>query len=286
MIYICADDYGLCESVSEHIRECVDAGALNKISVFPNFDLDITKLKNDKLHLSLHLNLVEGRCVSDPAKLSLLVDAEGNFRFSFVGLYLQSILNSRDFYTQVYEEIKSQILLWQSKVGEGSPLMIDSHQHTHMIPSVFKALVRVIEELGVEIKYLRIPAEPIFPFVMTPTLYFTYSPVNLIKQWLLKLFWLIDKKQYKKHPFPTAYFFGILFSGRMDEVRVGKVLTRFIRMARRRKRDIEILFHPGYVDGELPGGKNIIFDKFYLSSGRRIEFDAVTRINNQKEGAL
>ena len=49
MIYICADDYGLCEISSMHIQQCIDEGALNKVSVFPNFEkVDLHKLLNNK----------------------------------------------------------------------------------------------------------------------------------------------------------------------------------------------------------------------------------------------
>ena len=38
MIYICADDYGLCDSVSMHIQQCIDDGALDNVSVFANIN--------------------------------------------------------------------------------------------------------------------------------------------------------------------------------------------------------------------------------------------------------
>ncbi len=284
MIYICADDYGLCKAVSRHIDECI--GTLNKISVFPNFDSDISALKGREVYLSLHLNLVEGKCISDPSKIPLIADEDGNFRYSFEGLYLKSLIQKKEFMSQVCEEIKAQIILWQSKVGEGMPIMIDSHQHTHMIPGVFDALVKAIEDVGVDIKYLRIPVEPILPFVMTPSLYFTYSPANVIKQWLLKILWLANKKVYNKHKFPTACFFGILFSGGMDIHRVSKILPRILDVAAKKGRDTEILFHPGYMDEELPPDSNIAFDKFYLSAGRKTEFDTLTKINFKKEGGI
>lgn len=284
MIYICADDYGLCKAVSRHIDECV--GTLNKISVFPNFDTDISALEGKAVNLSLHLNLVEGKCIADPSRIPILADEHGNFRYSFVGLYFKSLTQKKAFVSQVYEEIKSQIILWQSKVGEGVSIMIDSHQHTHMIPGVFEALVKAIEDVGVDVKYLRIPAEPILPFVMTPSLYFTYSPANIIKQWLLKILWQVNKKIYNKHKFPSACFFGILFSGGMDSHRVSKILPRILDTAAKKGRDTEILFHPGYMDEELPEDRNIVFDKFYLSAGRKTEFDTLNKINFKKEGGI
>ena len=128
-----------------------------------------------------------------------------------------------------------------------------------------------LNDENLKVKYLRIPSEPVMPFIMTPSLYFTYNPVNIIKQWLLKFLWQINKKEFKKAKIPTAYFFGILFSGNMDEKRVKKVLPHYIALAEKKCKDIEILFHPGYLEkDEL--AENIKFDNFYYSNGRKKEY--------------
>ena len=141
--------------------------------------------------------------------------------------------------------------------------------------------MRVISDEKLEVKYLRIPAEPIMPYNKTPSRYFTYNFVNLIKQWLLKFLWQINKSEYRKNPVPTAYFFGILFSGFMDEKRVKKVLPHYRKKAQKHKKDIEILFHPGYMSAKDVGTDvcNRYFEKFYFSDGRRIEFDSVMNLN-------
>ena len=36
MIYFCADDYGISEGADSCIKNCVENGVLNKISVLPN----------------------------------------------------------------------------------------------------------------------------------------------------------------------------------------------------------------------------------------------------------
>jgi predicted glycoside hydrolase/deacetylase ChbG (UPF0249 family) len=49
VIYICADDYGLCDCASAHIQQCIDEGGLSKVSVFPNFDkIDLHKIIDNK----------------------------------------------------------------------------------------------------------------------------------------------------------------------------------------------------------------------------------------------
>lgn len=277
MIYFCADDYGLNAVSSERIRQCVEKGCLNKVSVFPNFDKADLKEFAGKVRLSLHINLIEGKCMSDADKISLLADENGNFKHTFGGIFKLNLFNRKKLEAEAYREIKAQVMFWKSILPEGNAFCVDSHQHTHMIPAVFRALLKVLSDEKIDAQYIRIPAEPIFPYIKTPTLYFTYSGVNLIKQWLLNFLWFINKSKAK---IPKAYFMGILFSGKMDKKRINKILPQYIKMAEKNGRDIEVLFHPGYLSENESDfkNKNIIFKKFYLSENRKTEFNSVVNI--------
>ena len=285
MVYLCADDYGLCKEISEHIQQCIDAGALNKVSVFPNFDaVDLQKIRNGKnIRISLHLNLVEGKCMSEADEISLLADKKGNLKHTFIGLLARSLLYGKKLEEQVYKEIRAQVSFWKKAIGEDAPFCIDSHQHTHMIPAVFRALIKVLSDEKIKPEYIRLPAEPLWLYIKTPSLYFTYSAVNVIKQWLLKFLWLVNKNQAKKYKIPTSHFFGILFSGKMDEKRVSKILPKYIKMAEKDEQDIEVLFHPGYTDKKELGFKenNVVFQKFYISENRKTEFDSVMKMSER-----
>ena len=285
MIYFCADDYGLCDSVSMHIQQCIDTGILNKVSVFPNFDkIDLQKIKNNKnIRISLHLNLVEGKAMADKSEINLIADENGNLKHTFGGLFKLNLLQRKKLEAQLYKEIRAQVLYWKSILEKDISFCIDSHQHTHMIPAVFKSLLKVLSEEKINLEYMRIPKEPLLPYIKTPSLYFTYSPINIIKQWLLNFLWLINKNQAKKYSIPTSYFFGILFSGKMDEKRVNKILPKYMKIAEKDGRDIEVLFHPGYLDiSEIDvKDKSIVFEKFYLSENRKTEFDSVMKISER-----
>ena len=285
MIYFCADDYGLSEESSMHIQELIDNGFLDQVGVFPNIgQADLAKmLEKRNVRISLHLNLVEGKCMADADTVDLLVDANGNLRHTFVGLLIQSLLHTKKFEAQVYEEIKAQITFWKSGLPSDMPLCIDSHQHTHMIPSIFKTLLQVLNDEKISVKHLRIPVEPFRPFLKNPSLYFTYSVKNLIKQWLLRFLWLFSKKAAKEMQIPTARFFGILFSGEMDEKRVRKILPQYIALAQKDGMDTEVLFHPGYSETRDPDSKekNIVFERFYLSKHRKTEYDSVIKLKER-----
>ena len=285
MIYFCADDYGMCDGVNLNIQKCIEKGALNKVSVFPNFDkIDLHKIsENRNVNFALHLNLVEGRCMAVAGEIDLIADEKGNMKNAFGGLLKSSLLYRKKFEEQLYKEIKAQVLYWKGILPDGVPFCVDSHQHTHMIPSVFRVLLKVLADEKINLEYMRIPAEPIMPYIKTPSLYFTYSPVNIIKQWLLKFLWMKNKGQAQKHKIPTAHFMGILFSGKMDEKRVGKILPKLKKLAEKDGKDIEVLFHPGYLEKAEPcfKEKNIVFDKFYLSQNRKTEFDSVMNISER-----
>ena len=283
MIYFCADDYGLDAISSMHIQQCIEKGGLNKVSVFPNFDLvDLDKiLNNNNIRVSLHLNLVEGKCMADADEIDLIADKSGDFKHTFGGLFKLNLSHGKKLEAQVYKEIKAQILFWKNILPKDTPFCIDSHQHTHMIPAVFKALVKVLSDEKISLEYMRIPVEPLLPYIKTPSLYFTYSGINIIKQWLLKFLWLINKNQARKHIIPTSYFLGILFSGKMDEKRVNKILPKYIKIAQKDGRDIEVLFHPGYMDKDEFKDQNIAFRDFYLSKNRKTEFDSVVKISER-----
>jgi predicted glycoside hydrolase/deacetylase ChbG (UPF0249 family) len=280
MIYFCADDYGISEGANSRIENCLENGVLNKISVLPNGKvLDFKKRLSDKdAILSLHINLVEGRPLSNPDDVDLLVSESGYFKYSFIGLFFLSISNKRkEFEKQVYTEIQSQIKFWKTAMGEDTFISIDSHQHTHMIPLIFKTLMRVIEDEGLNVQSVRIPAEPISPYVFTPSLYFEYNPIGLIKQWLLKTFALVNRRELKKSKIQSAYFIGILFSGKLNEARIRKLLPHYLKLAKKHNKNIEIVFHPGYIkDGEkLLDGSRQDFRKFYFSPWRNIEHETL-----------
>lgn len=282
MIYFCADDYGISKPSNTRIEECFKNGVLNKISVLPNGDLSDfnERLLGENVKLSLHLNLVEGCPLSKKEDVSLIVSDKGFFKHSFIGLFFLSLFgNRRLLEKQLYNEIKAQIDFWKNKMGKNTPFLIDSHQHTHMIPLIFRTLMRVIREEDVAVEYIRIPAEPILPFIKSPSLYLTFSPVGLVKQWLLKFLNFANQKELKKANIKSAAFMGILFSGRLTEDKINKLLPHY----KKQNENIELAFHSGFlergeplIDGCRPG-----FKKFYYSQWRREEYN--TLINFRKD---
>ncbi len=284
MIYFCADDYGISTYGNSRIENCLENGVLNKVSVLPNGEISDFKqrLAGTYTTLSLHINLVEGRPLSNPDDVDLLVSESGYFKYSFIGLLALSLSPKRKkLQKQIYKEIQSQIKFWKKATDENTSISIDSHQHTHMIPLIFKTLMRVIEDEGLNVQSIRIPAEPISPYVFTPSLYFEYKLIGLIKQWLLKMLAFANRRELKKSKIQSAYFMGILFSGKLNDARIRKLLPHYLKLANKYNKNIEIGFHPGYVkSGEkLLDGSRQDFSKFYYSPWRNTEYNTLLNFN-------
>lgn len=282
-IYYCADDFGMTPATCARITDCCKEGCLNKISVLPNTKLqDLPQYFTGTAVIGVHLNFVEGHCMSGKKAVPLLVDGDGSFCHSFFGLLMLSLSRRRKaLFQQVKTELRAQLAAAQAFLPTGAPLFLDSHQHTHMIPLLFRALAAVIEEDGLSVAFLRIPAEPILPFLLTPSLYPHYFSANLIKQWVLKCCNLCNRSVRRRLNIPTADFFGILFSGHMTQSRVEKLLPHYYRYAARRHRNIEVLFHPGYTatGEELFDEKKVSFHPFYYSDGRKAEYDTLHHLH-------
>ncbi len=285
MLYICADDYGMSSVADAQILRSVREGAVRKISVFANHPPDALP-DLPEVTWSVHLNLSEGRALCE--EKNVLTTPQGNFKYDFVGLLRLSLSGKRKaMETALYAELSAQIARVRTLLTPDTPLWIDAHQHVHMIPLIFRVLLRVIEENNIPVRYLRFPAEPLLPYLRTPSLYLTYAPAGLVKQWLLKFLGMLNYKALLQSKIPSAYFMGVLFSGKMDTARVEKILPHYLRHAARKGADIEVLLHPGGCEkADIPWESSArSFGKFYTATGRKEELQTAIQLNNiEKEG--
>lgn len=215
ILYFHADDYGMTAHGDALIRDCQTHGCLNSVSIVPNGSLEeaVAALRPSGLKLAVHLNLVEGKALSPAAEIPLLVRPDGSFCNSFTGLLRLSLTpRRRAFAAQLYRELERQLLAYAALFPAGTPLRIDSHQHTHMIPLVFRTLLHILADHHLPVEHLRIPAEPLSPFVGCPRLWGSYSAVNAVKQAVLNGCWLLDRPAFRRSGIPTALFCGIRFS--------------------------------------------------------------------------
>lgn len=288
-----ADDFGANREISEHILDCFRDGALNSLSVLPNSPhlaecMALLEPYRKEIAVSIHLNLAEGHCMADKEQVSWLVDERGMFAISFFKVLLLSFTGKKkELKRQLQAEMKAQL---QAMLPYVHTLRLDSHQHYHMIPLVLQSIFAAIEELRQEgnnvpeIMFIRIPAEPILPFIKHPALYRTYRPINLVKNIVLNILNVFDGALLKSYRKKTAVFFGILLSGRMDIQRVSVLRRDFERIAEKKGLPLEILCHPGGVKklDELMDVRNKDCVDFYMSEGRETEKEMLCKIAGKK----
>lgn len=289
-VLVHADDFGITVEQSQRILSystaCGGQGALNSVSVFANGPAfaDCAYLLDehwDHLHVALHVNVVEGPSVLGARTVPLLVDENDVFCLSFQQMLSLSMGSRHDeLQAQLEMEIGAQLDRYLERFPKARhALRIDSHQHFHLIPAVFDAMLAVIDSRECELEYIRIPAEPVTPFLQNPAVLPKIPPINWIKHWLLNYLWHWDNDELEGHQDLTGVFCGINLSGHMTPDRVSHVLKSFEAYAKAKGQPLELLFHPGGCPKEdcmnpALGG----FVDFYTSPNRAREGETIRKL--------
>lgn len=140
---------------------------------------------------------------------------------------------------------------------------LDSHQHVHAVPIVYRALAQALAKENCLVKRLREPIDPL-PLYRTcvevdskesagsSTSQSRNTPtripmVNRAKIFLISALWrkcsVNDIPWAPNRPASAPLFSGVALSGRMDKFSK-PLLASFQHEATRQNRDAEILFHP------------------------------------------
>ena len=291
MIYFHADDYGITKKQDEIILDCAKNGALNSISVLPNSKhlddaLEVLKAYDpeNKIRRVLHLNFVEGYPCADPKDIPLLVGKNGKFNKSFIDIWKWNLLFQGEKRIELKEQFKTEIKAQFTAVTGDNNFKItaiDSHQHYHMIPVVFDAMMEVIlEDYKHQIKQVRVPVDPLSPLFTTPTVWKDFKGINFVKYMILKPFAKRNEVILERCGFNVPLFFGIFFTCEMKKKVVTKLLSKYEKIAKRKNINLELMFHPGNLeeveDLLEPTAKDL--EEFYFSDNRRAEAECLKTI--------
>jgi len=282
-----ADDYATSPQADKDFIELLGQGRLDSFSIMPNMScwdqsLALYKKKLPSFpfvpKISIHLNFMEGHACADPLSIPLLVDANGIFKLSWGDLFKISLLGSKVRKLALKRQLMLEIIAQTQKVISSGmvnihKLRFDSHQHTHMIPLVFDALLAAIDQEQYEVEYIRNSVDPLSLYVRYPHLYTSYSGINIIKCCLLNYYARRVAKLNQEHHLPTNILCGVMFSGKMDLLRLRQVIDGFSTRSQKKQCVAEILFHPGM---SVPDEIGSEFSKqgfidFHLSKNRHIE---------------
>ncbi len=274
MIEFHADDYGLTVEQSKRIIDCIDNGAINAVSIMPNspyLDECMKMLGDRKVLKTVHLNLINGHTLTDAPHIS----TNGVYGVSFAKLLLISYTPGlRSIYRkEIAAEYAAQIRATAAYTNNGR-YRLDSHWHFHMLPVAFDAMMDAVKETGIDVEYIRLPADKI-SFFLKPGKKEKVRPINIVKVLILNFLRARNKLVYGSYlsKLEQKDFFGVLYSGHMNEVNTGYILKNLDK-----NKSYELLFHPGSVieqDGidELTN----IGDKTFLTSSGRSDEAAATR---------
>ncbi len=297
-----ADDYALTINTSKDMLECMRAGRLDSISIVPNMGCfgecmellygAIPKLPFLPL-MSVHLDFVEGRSLAGRDKTPELTKPGSDLMgLGWGGLFAASYLpwKRKKVKAQLKCEISAQLAKAQGAVQKcmkiaaesgvscrQKGLRIDSHQHAHMIPVVWEAVLEAVREGGYPLEYIRNSKEVLGVFLTDVSLYKTYRPVNFVKNRLLSLYSHKADRFCKANGMSQMYLWGLVMSGRMDRERIERLYGKMMRKAERDGRTLEILFHPGITLPEevTPEIAKEAAEDFYLREDRHVEKEAV-----------
>lgn len=251
-----ADDFGMFSRQSQRIMACYEQGRLNGVSVMANGEaldecMQWLNHRQGQVAITIHLNLIEGRCLSTPAPKLGLTDEQGIFQDQFGPLLLHSFLPGRHARKAwLKTELAAQIHAVMERMPEGSKLRLDGHAHYHMIPVVFDAMMEVIQENALPVSYIRNPREYPLLYLRNWHKLQEFSLINLAKVLILNLLYYRNQYVHRNalKNLEKKVFLGVFFSGRMFRSNVETILSDAIALAQKKNRDLEILAHPGGIE--------------------------------------
>jgi len=253
-LIINCDDFGVSKETNDIIINCLKFKKATSSSILSNgnFFLDgIKKIKKDikNNYFGVHLNLTEGKALAKSKRLTNKKNIFNHGPEYF--FFLQFTKKFKKLENDIYLEFKSQILRVKKNGIKISHL--DSHQHIHHIPFIFK----IVKKLGSEfkIKKIRYVKEKFILKNFFKNFLYKILTLNYLKYFLIKIY---EKKLvYFKS---TNYFYGILNSGKIKTNEFFDYLDNIGK-----NKTIELCIHPS------KKFKNLTFKKFYNSDNREFE---------------
>lgn len=136
-LIIHADDFGMTKSINDAIIELCQLGTLSSTSIMANMPYSHeakTLLSIDSISLGLHATFTQGKPITQPNKVSSLLDNEGLFLNynSMVSRHRKGQIKSQE----VLIELENQYLLLREIIGD-QLIFVDSHHSIHNKLSAF-----------------------------------------------------------------------------------------------------------------------------------------------------
>ncbi|MFH1593904.1 MAG: ChbG/HpnK family deacetylase [Candidatus Omnitrophota bacterium] len=222
-----ADDFGLHVSINTSVEKAHREGMLTSASLAVNgeeFEDAVAIAKRNKdLGVGVHLILTGERPLAPAEKIPSIVEDNGRLPGDYSKLCAK-IFKRKINPEHIKVECETQIARF---IDSGLvPTHLDSHQHIHFFPPIFKILSPLLKKYGVQrIRALNIP-------------WYEYREIDLVKigfAFFTRYVNVLRKTRYRS----PDRFLGFFRSGNMDASYMRRVLPRIGPGV------TEIGFHPG-----------------------------------------
>lgn len=262
-LIINADDVGQTRAFNEGVRDAYAGGLLTSVSIIVNgsaFEEAVHEVIPEcpSLGVGVHLNIVEGRTTRRQVpRTSILLDADGAFRFSFIQLLMRC--RNRKLLDEIEADFRDQI----DRAVEVLPAIdhLDTHQHSYGIPAIFEIVCRLAREY--HIPYVRLPREPWFVATGLAKHCHRWYPINLMKFTVLNATAGLNHRLADRNGVRTNdWFIGVLYTGVMEQ----DTVRRGLEAGLRKSGIVELLLHPRRLVADEA-------ERFYDSKAQDYTFD-------------
>ena len=254
-----ADDFGLTEGVNRAVEQAHTQGVLTSATIMPNMPAAEQAVEIAKnlpgLGVGVHLNLTDGRPLSEAQSVAILLSRDGGFCWPPGKLALKSLLNK-----EVREAIRTELaaqIEWVVDRGI-KPTHLDSHKHIHAFPPIFSIVCGLAKRF--DIKAVRWSYEP--RNICSPPWPFT-SVASRKRASIVRKMALINRRQNSRF-LKTDALLGIAHTGKINQS-FWRVVARY---GDNQPPVVEVMTHPGYTEGLEAADTRLI-------KQRKVELDAL-----------
>jgi len=232
-----ADDLGISEQVNNGILKAHQEGILTSTSIMATgaaFEHAVTTCRSvPNLDVGIHLTLVEEQPLLEKELIPSLVDSEGRF-FGHATMFTQRYFLRKIRIAEVVHELDAQI---RKVLDSGLAIShLDSHQHVHMLPEIWRAVVELATKY--HIPAVRLARERLRLYMLRES-----SAAARVGP-LLILNLLAGNCQGKKIR-TTDNFVGFYFGGKMTKKNMKTVIKNLPASG-----TCELMCHPGLLGSD------------------------------------
>lgn len=278
-----ADDFGITRSSTQGILSAWADGALDRFSVMANGrhlewgSRILATFDRRPQRLAVHLNLLEGRPLSERSRSPLLFSPEDSFSFSFLRLWRlggEKAENRRALSEQIYEEWRRQINRAMETFPGVRVWSLDSHQHVHVIPWLWEIALKLARQHSMA--EIRIPRDRLFQHLCPASIGHWPKPQNFLK---VRLINHLITRNFSHRLYAPRFVGGLYYSGEMHRF----PLKRMQETLNQLSEEAELLFHPG--DDSPPDPQDrLTFPGFYRHENRKRELKALLEFRRERDG--